>query len=619
MSDELAVMLVQKFVRACASVARPARANISATLQENVSFGDFYLSSATTRGVADVLKLTTPTQAQAAFIPAAVSKSFSKSKSTDGSVSSSSSTASGSTSGRFVTRQKHFFLQAPNGTGKTVACLIPLLEKIFRKEPENDCGGAFENVSCSREKTNKSSKRVKSKSKVPKALVICPSWELVWQMGRCLDELSTYHGYKVACFTGGEETESDLHTLSFGADVIVATPGRLAKLIESASQPWHEISYILCDEADRILSQRNLLCVGGIVSKIRSQGADPQLVFTSATVREAVLSRAQDLVLSDVQVGDVPWPNVQSMSSAGSLQDSLGLLRGRNKVAPELANYHEDADGVREDIFTVVTCPPEIFKRKLLQEYVYVKPEQVAPFLYETLLNAVRGDEKKVVVFCQSSAMAQLCARAFQTVSDNVSNLGDSVFCIHGDMRQWSRAQQYRQFELSKAAVLFSSDAVTRGMDFPGVGLVVQLGSVLEGKHQYSHRVGRTARAGREGRSLLILNDEIAADVTFLTETLAPIENIEPATVTVDDIQLKDAGQIFGNRTSDARYRLQSEYSEQEEYHRCKSNLQELGTNAAHALLAYYQTLASVDKTVIIAAASRMLAGFGLQAPHDLR
>ena len=177
-------MFVKKFVRACSSVARPARSNIAATLQQNVSFNDFCLSTATARGVADVLKLTTPTQAQVAFIPAAISKSIDIQISNESDGKIDSETASGSNQKRFVTQQRHFFLQAPNGTGKTVACLIPLLEKVLQRTNTNSTCDVS-NVNVNNVKSMTSSAKAKPKSIVPKALVICPSWELVWQMGRC--------------------------------------------------------------------------------------------------------------------------------------------------------------------------------------------------------------------------------------------------------------------------------------------------------------------------------------------------------------------------------------------------------------------------------------------------
>ncbi|KAL8957013.1 MAG: hypothetical protein Q9193_005608, partial [Seirophora villosa] len=109
--------------------------------------------------------------------------------------------------------------------------------------------------------------------------------------------------------------------------------------------------------------------------------------------------------------------------------------------------------------------------------------------------------EPKIIVFGVTANMVALCAEVFQE-----AQLGLKVYELHSRLSQAQRTRTTDVFKTAKNGILFASDVVGRGMDFPDVSLVVQLGLPSDAD-AYTHRVGRTARAGKDGRAVIVLTD----------------------------------------------------------------------------------------------------------------
>jgi ATP-dependent RNA helicase MSS116 len=132
------------------------------------------------------------------------------------------------------------------------------------------------------------------------------------------------------------------------------------------------------------------------------------------------------------------------------------------------------------------------------QQVISVTNAEVIPAIYAILLEKVKSKDFKIIVFFTTANVTAYMGNLFQAL-----NL--DVLQIHSRLSQSARTKTSDNFRLGKDKILFSSDVSARGMDYPDVTFVLQVGSTE--KSQYIHRLGRTARAGKEGSGCLLLCD----------------------------------------------------------------------------------------------------------------
>lgn len=124
-------------------------------------------------------------------------------------------------------------------------------------------------------------------------------------------------------------------------------------------------------------------------------------------------------------------------------------------------------------------------------------PALLALLRYEA--NATEGDPK-IIVFGTTANLVALYAKVFENLLDL------PIFELHSRLSQSARTKATDQFKTARQGVMFASDVIGRGMDFPDVSLVLQVGLPLDAD-AYTHRVGRTARAGKDGRAVILLTE----------------------------------------------------------------------------------------------------------------
>ena len=148
---------------------------------------------------------------------------------------------------------------------------------------------------------------------------------------------------------------------------------------------------------------------------------------------------------------------------------------------------------------------------------LFLSGQQIRALSY-ILSQQMKQPNSKVMVFFPTARQTQYMAELFR-------NINIEVLEIHSRKTQGSRTATSEKFRQAKKGIMFSSDVTARGMDYPDVTLVLQMG--LTDKNQYVHRLGRTARAGKEGSGLLICSPfELAYMQTELSEM--PLEVISP-------------------------------------------------------------------------------------------
>ncbi|KAI9477666.1 P-loop containing nucleoside triphosphate hydrolase protein [Coemansia mojavensis] len=314
---------------------------------------------------------------------------------------------------------------AKTGSGKTAAFALPILQKL-----SEDPYGVF-------------------------AVVLTPTRELAFQIAEQFEVLGKGVSLKVTVAIGGVDMVAQALALSRRPHIVVATPGRLADLIESSSDAVHfkRVRCLVLDEADRLLTETFA----------------PDL----AVIMDALPRQRQTLLFT------------------ATMTDSILALRDR------------PVEGDRQQPF-VHLCDTSISTvASLVQNYIFVPSHVKEAYLVHLLMSsdeeATVGRDKSIIIFVgQCKTAESLRVMLFE--------LGFRVTALHSKMPQQERLNSLGKFRAEAVRILIATDVGSRGLDIPSVEMVINM-HVPRDPDEYIHRVGRTARAGRGGRAITIMSE----------------------------------------------------------------------------------------------------------------
>lgn len=290
------------------------------------------------------------------------------------------------------------------------------------------------------------------------ALVICPTRELAQQIAKQLFRFTKYASVKI--FTeavyGGEKIDIQIGKLKRPTHIIVSTPGRLIDLLERKAINLDEVKTIVLDEADEMLSM-------GFKADI-----DKILTFTSGKSNTWLFSATIPAGLKQI---------IEEFIA----EDAFKIEVEKESVVNEAINHQYVISDIKDKVNLLT---------KFLQE---MKDE--------------RG-----IIFCKTKAGAQTLAK--QLIAKNIS-----AEAIHGDLGQRDREKVMRGFKNSRVQILIATDISARGIDVDNLAYVLhyQLPEQLE---YYTHRSGRTARAGKKGFSLAFVAPSELSRITEIERSL---------------------------------------------------------------------------------------------------
>jgi len=298
-----------------------------------------------------------------------------------------------------------------------------------------------------------------------RTLVLAPTRELAGQVGKSFTTYGKYVKFRQALVYGGVGQGPQVSALRNGVDVLVATPGRLLDLIDQRYLDLSGVEFFVLDEVDRMLDMGFLRDVKRIVAMLPPRR---QSLFFSATLAPNIVELANTILRDPAQVSITP-----EVTTAERIDQHVCFVR-------------------RED------------KRDLLEQLLR---EQAAA-----------ATQKLTIVFSRTKHGANklaksLCAAGFQADA------------IHGNKSQAQREKALDRFKKGLVPVLVATDVAARGVDVKDVGLVVNHDLPNE-PEAYVHRIGRTARAGAEGRAVSFCSED---ELEYLRE----IEKVIRATVPV--------------------------------------------------------------------------------------
>jgi len=304
---------------------------------------------------------------------------------------------------------------ARTGSGKTLAFALPAIIHIAAQPALNPGEG-------------------------PIALVLCPTRELAQQVMKVCEEFGRLANLKTACLYGGAPKSQQIRDLQQGADLVVATPGRLIDLLDMGKTNLKRCTYLVMDEADRMLDMGFEPQIRTIISQVRP---DRQTLLWSATWPREVQSLARDFQRDPCQI----YVGSQTLS----------------------ANHN---------ILQIVD---------VIQEYE--KYDRLQQLLNEMFAHGAC----KTLIFTATKKMAN-------DIAHQLRRQGWPTAAIHGDKKQEEREHALGQFRSGQCSILIATDVASRGIDIDDIKFVINY-DYPNSAEDYVHRIGRTARSNKDGTS----------------------------------------------------------------------------------------------------------------------
>lgn len=308
---------------------------------------------------------------------------------------------------------------AQTGTGKTAAYLLPILSKLA------DGGYPDNAINC---------------------VIMSPTRELAQQIDQGMQGFSYYLDgvSSVAVYGGndGNRYNQELKSLSLGADVVIATPGRFISHISLGNVDLSKVSFFVLDEADRMLDMGFSEDILTIAKKLPKTC---QTIMFSATMPDKIEQLAKSLLKNPVEV-------------------KLAVSKPAEKIHQmAYVCYETQKMGIIKDLFKGT-------------------------------------DLNRVIIFSGSKQKVKQIAGALQRMHINCGEM-------HSDLEQAERDEMMFQFKSGKIDVIVATDILSRGIDIDDITMVINY-DVPRDAEDYVHRIGRTARANRDGKAITLVSDQ---------------------------------------------------------------------------------------------------------------
>ena len=320
---------------------------------------------------------------------------------------------------------------AQTGTGKTASFTLPMISMLARG---------------------------RARARMPRSLVLCPTRELAAQVAENFDAYAKYVKLNKALLIGGVSFKEQEAVINRGADVLIATPGRLLDHFERGKLLLTGVQIMVVDEADRMLD------MGFIPDIERIFSLTPftrQTLFFSATMAPEI-ERITNTFLSNPARIEV----ARQATTSENITQSVVMFKGSRK----------DREGTE--------------KRKLLRDLIEGEGENC----------------RNAIIFCNRKVDVD-------TVAKSMKKYGLDAAAIHGDLEQSHRMRTLDGFRDGTLRFLVASDVAARGLDIPNVSHVFNY-DVPSHAEDYVHRIGRTGRAGKKGTAIMICSTRDERNLT---------------------------------------------------------------------------------------------------------
>ncbi len=316
---------------------------------------------------------------------------------------------------------------AQTGTGKTGAFVLPMIARL---------------------------EKGRARARMPRSLILAPTRELAAQVAENFETLGANHKLNMALLIGGVSFDKQSAILDRGADVLIATPGRLMDHMQRGKVMLNAIEILVIDEADRMLDMGFIPDIEKIVKMLPFTR---QTLFFSATMPPVIQKLVRDYL--------------------------------HNPERIEVARAATTASTITQK-FKFISQNTPAMKRDALRE----------------LINT--DNVKNAIIFCNRKRDVGILQRSLAKHDFNAG-------ALHGDMDQHSRMETLDAFKNDKIKLLCASDVAARGLDIPNVSHVFNF-DIPRHAEDYVHRIGRTGRAGNTGTAISLITSADREDMAAI-------------------------------------------------------------------------------------------------------
>jgi superfamily II DNA/RNA helicase len=336
---------------------------------------------------------------------------------------------------------------AQTGTGKTAAFTLPMLSRL---------------------------EQGRARARMPRTLILEPTRELAAQVEEAFGKYGINHKLNLALLIGGVSFGDQEAKITRGADVLIATPGRLLDFADRGKILLTGIEILVIDEADRMLDMGFIPDIERICKLVPFTR---QTLFFSATMPPEITRLTEQFLQNPVRV---------EVSRPASTAINITQTLVKSGVTPE---------------------------------------EKRA-----TLRRAIRGAEnfKNAIIFCNRK-------RDVQVVYRSLEKHGFSVGALHGDLDQRARMAALESFRNDQVQLLVCSDVAARGLDIPDVSHIINYDTPHHAE-DYVHRIGRTGRAGKSGVALTIATRLDTKAIAEIEKLIARKIDWAPSAADVEEV-----------------------------------------------------------------------------------
>ncbi|CAB40015.1 Pre-mRNA-splicing ATP-dependent RNA helicase prp28 [Schizosaccharomyces pombe] len=331
---------------------------------------------------------------------------------------------------------------AETGSGKTAAFIIPLIIAISKLPPLTESNMHLG----------------------PYAVVLAPTRELAQQIQVEGNKFAEPLGFRCVSVVGGHAFEEQSFQMSQGAHIVVATPGRLLDCLERRLFVLSQCTYVVMDEADRMLDMGFEDDVNKILSSLPSSNASEKDGSILATANSSS-SRRQTIMFS----ATLP-PRVANLAKSYLIEP----------VMLTIGNIGQAVDRVEQRV-EMISDDSKKWRR------------------VEEILESNRFSPP-IIIFVNLK-------RNIEAIAKQLNAIGWHAVTLHGSKSQEQRERAIEQLRNKTADILVATDIAGRGIDIPNVSLVLNY-NMAKSIEDYTHRIGRTGRAGKSGTAITFLGPE---------------------------------------------------------------------------------------------------------------
>uniref|UniRef100_A0A4Y0ASA8 RNA helicase n=1 Tax=Anopheles funestus TaxID=62324 RepID=A0A4Y0ASA8_ANOFN len=305
---------------------------------------------------------------------------------------------------------------AKTGSGKTLGYMLPAIVHINHQKPDPSVRG-------------------------PLVLVLAPTRELAQQIQQVATDFGSSSYIRNTCLFGGSSKGPQASDLRRGVEIVIATPGRLIDFLESGTTTLQRVTYLVLDEADRMLDMGFEPQIRKILGHVRP---DRQILMWSATWPKEVQRLARDFLGDYVQI------------NVGSLELSANHNITQHVRVVEEPNKNQELGNLLEELYR-------------------------------------GGNPGKILIFTTTK-------RRCDQISMQIRRYGYDAVGMHGDKSQQERERALNRFRNARSCILVATDVAARGLDVDGIKVVINY-DYPQQTEDYVHRIGRTGRSNATGEA----------------------------------------------------------------------------------------------------------------------